>query len=224
VFGQATGEILPLAVAVAISPLSVAAVIVMLLSSRAGVNSVAFVAGWVLGLAAVGAIVLVFGSAFSSDGNDGSIASGAAKAGFGALFLLLAVHSWFSRSRSGKLTQTPKWLLAVDRFDIVQSLGVGFLLSGVNPKNLALTIAAASSIAAATLSSGAEIAVFALFMVIACATVITPVAYYALAPRRARRELEVLKTWLIAHNPIVMAVLFVLIGAKLLGDGITILS
>jgi hypothetical protein len=55
-------------------------------------------------------------------------------------------------------------------------------------------------------------------------TVIGPALYYAVARRRASRELDALKAWLIAHNHTVMAILLLLIGAKLLGDGIGILS
>jgi hypothetical protein len=41
---------------------------------------------------------------------------------------------------------------------------------------------------------------------------------------RAQDGLNSLKEWLIANNNTVMAVLFVVFGAKLLGDGISILS
>ena len=46
----------------------------------------------------------------------------------------------------------PKWLQAIDGFSAPKSLGMGVLLSGVNPKNLALTAAAAAVIAQSELS------------------------------------------------------------------------
>ena len=76
--GEAIGEILPSAVAVAISPVPIIAVILMLFSRRAGTNSLVFLIGWLLGLAAVGAIVLAFGDVSSSDGGA-STASGVVK-------------------------------------------------------------------------------------------------------------------------------------------------
>ena len=57
--GQAIGGILPLAIAVDISVLSIIAVILMLITPRARSNGPAFVAGWVLGLVAVGGLVLI---------------------------------------------------------------------------------------------------------------------------------------------------------------------
>jgi hypothetical protein len=55
--GQGISEVLPYAVAVAISLLSMIAVILMLLSSRAKVNGPAFVAGWIVTLAVVSSVV-----------------------------------------------------------------------------------------------------------------------------------------------------------------------
>jgi hypothetical protein len=58
--GEAVGGILPLAIAVDISVLSIIAVILMLITPRARSNDPALVAGWVLGLAVVGGLVLIF--------------------------------------------------------------------------------------------------------------------------------------------------------------------
>ena len=223
-FGEAVGEIVPLAVGVAISPVPITAVILMLLSREAGSNSLAFLAGWVVGLLAVGAIVLAFGSASSSESGEPSTASGIAKLGFGALFLALAVRNWRARPRPGQEAEMPGWLGAIDDFTGVKSFGLAFLLSAINPKNLGLTIAAASSIAAVSLDSGGEIGAFAIFLLIASATVAAPVFYYSLATKRAARGLSHLKTWLVANNNTVMAVLLLVIGAKLIGDGVGILS
>ncbi len=58
VMGQAIGGSLPLAVGIAISPIPIIAVVLMLTTPRARANGPAFLAGWVLGLGIVGAIVL----------------------------------------------------------------------------------------------------------------------------------------------------------------------
>jgi hypothetical protein len=56
--GNVIGDILPLAIGVAISPVPIIAVILMLFSARARTNGPAFLAGWIVGLTVVGAIVL----------------------------------------------------------------------------------------------------------------------------------------------------------------------
>ena len=56
--GAAIGQILGSAVGVAISPMPIIAVILMLFSKKATVNSLSFLFGWLLGLGGVGMIVL----------------------------------------------------------------------------------------------------------------------------------------------------------------------
>ena len=60
--GEAVGQILPLAVGVALSPVPIIAVILMLVTPQARVNGPAFVLGWLVGLGAVGVIVLALAS------------------------------------------------------------------------------------------------------------------------------------------------------------------
>lgn len=221
--GGAIGDILTPAIGVAISPVPIIAVILMLFSRQAGRNSLVFLIGWVLGLAAVGTIVLAFGSASSSNGGE-STAAGIFKLAIGVLFVLLAAHTWHGRPKKGEKATAPKWMSAIDDFTAAKSFGVAILLSALNPKNLGLTIAAGASIAAASLGTGEEIGVFAIFLLIASVTVAGPVIYYALARKKAQKGLESLKDWLIEHNSAVMTTLLVVIGVKLVGDGIGILT
>ena len=59
-----------------------------------------------------------------------------------------------------------------------------------------------------------------LFVVLASLSIAIPVAYTLVGGDRARRTLDGWRTWLTAHNAAVMAVLFVVIGARLLGEGL----
>ena len=51
-----------------------------------------------------------------------------------------------------------------------------------------------------------------------------PVAVYVALGPRADKPLARLKDWMGAHNAVIMAVLCLVIGAKLIGDGISGLS
>ncbi len=221
--GSVIGEILPVAVAVAVSPVPIIAVILMLFTPKARTNSVAFLFGWLLGLIVIGSIVLIAGD-FASDDSGESTVSGVVKLGLGLLFLLLAVRNWRSRPRAGEDPELPGWMAAIDDFGAGKSAGIAALLSGVNPKNLALTVAGAATIAAAGLTTGEQIGAFAVFVAIASITVAAPVIVYLIMGERVQGGLNSLKEWLTANNNTVMAVLFVVFGAKLTGDGISILS
>jgi Sap, sulfolipid-1-addressing protein len=97
------------------------------------------------------------------------------------------------------------------------------LLSAVNPKNGGLTIAAAATIAAAGLSGGEQAVVLAVFVLIGSIGVLAPLVVYLVAGQGAARTLDNWKTWATIHNAAVMAVLFLVFGLKLVGDGIAVL-
>jgi threonine/homoserine/homoserine lactone efflux protein len=78
-------------------------------------------------------------------------------------------------------------------FGAGKSLGLGALLSGVNPKNLALTLAAAASIAQAGLSTGESTVAVLIFVVIGSITVAGPVVLFLVAPQAAAKPLDSIK-------------------------------
>lgn len=222
--GEVLGNILPLAVGVAVSPVPVIAVILMLFSAKAKTNSLAFLAGWMLGISVVGLVVLVLGESVSSNDSGESTTAGVVKLILGLLFLYLAVRYWRSRPKEGETPEMPGWMAAIDDFGAAKSGGIAFLLSAVNPKNLALTLAAATTIAASDLGTGEQVVALVVFILIASLTVAVPVLTYLIMGERADEGLTAMKDWLVANNNTVMAVLLLVFAAKLIGDGIAILS
>ena len=222
--GEAIGQALPFAVGVALSPVPIIAVILILFTPKARTNSISFLFGWMLGLAVVGGIVLFLGDIATGDSGGQTATSGVIKLVLGLLLLLLAVHNWRSRPENSEEAQMPKWMSALDNFNAVKSAGIAFLLSGLNPKNLLLTAGATIAIATSGLSSGNKGVALAVYILIASITVAAPVLTYLIMGEKADAGLTSLKDWLGTNNAAVMAVLFLVFGAKLLGDGISILS
>jgi hypothetical protein len=223
--GEAIGTILPLAIGVAISPLTIIAVILMLFSARARQNGPAFLAGWVLALTVVGAIVLVLAEAgrVGSDGSSSNLAA-VLKALLGVLFLLLAARQWRSRPAEGEQAPMPTWMAAIDSFTTGRSFGLAALLAGVNPKNLALTVGAGVAIAQSEATGASAVVVLIVYVVVASLSVGIPVVYYLAAGEGAKRTLDGWKAWLLAHNSAIMTVLFMVLGFVLIGQGIAALS
>ena len=126
------------------------------------------------------------------------------------------------------LIQRPEWGGGEVWFDdkLIRKNGLFMTkeLKGLNPKNLALTIAAATAIAETGISSGQEAGALAVFVVLGSVGILTPVAVYFLLGERAKGILEGLKAWMAAHNAAIMTVLLLVLGAKLIGDAITGLS
>ncbi len=151
--GQAIGDLLPLAIGIAISPVPIIAVILMLITPQARSNGLAFLGGWVLGLAVVGAIVLIIANtAGIAESSGPSKTVSAIKLILGLLLLVAAFRQWRKRPKAGEEAPLPKWMKALDGFTPGKALAAGALLSGVNPKNLILNATAAAGIAQAGLS------------------------------------------------------------------------
>jgi hypothetical protein len=109
---------------------------------------------------------------------------------------------------------------AIERFTPAKSLGAGVVLAGANPKNLLLSIGAAAAIAQTGISGAEQAAAYAVFAVIGTLGVAAPVAIYFVLGARSRPILERLKDWMASNNAVIMAVLCLVIGAKLVGDAI----
>jgi threonine/homoserine/homoserine lactone efflux protein len=113
------------------------------------------VAGWVTGIVVVTVIVLVLvGQAGNTSAGKPSTVSSVLKLVAGVLLLVMAVRQWRERPKPGEPTQMPKWMSTIDSFTFGKALGLGFVLSGVNPKNLLMCLGAGSTIGAAHLSGG----------------------------------------------------------------------
>jgi hypothetical protein len=223
--GEAIGQALPFAVGVAISPMPIVAVVLILVTPRARSNGPAFLLGSVLGVAVVGAILLALADpAGASD--DGAPATWVSwvKLVLGVLLLAVAVKQWRARPHPGDDVKMPSWMAALDEFTPARSLAIGAALSGVNPKNLLLIVGGAAAVAQTGVSSGDEVVAWAIFTVIACVGVGAPVVLYFALGDRAAKPLDELKTWMATNNTAIMAVICLVIAAKLVGDGITGLS
>ena len=223
--GQAIGDILPLAIGIAISPIPIIAVILMLITPKARSNGLAFLAGWLLGLAVVATIVLIVANTAGVSTSSGpSRTVSAIKLALGVLLLVVAWRQWRKRPKPGEEAPLPKWMKALDRFTPGRALAIAALLSGVNPKNLVLNVTAAADVAQAGLSGIDQAIVMIVFVLVASLGIITPVAVYFAMGDRSESVLAEWKTWLSANNATVMFVLFLVFGFVLIGKGIGGLS
>jgi threonine/homoserine/homoserine lactone efflux protein len=221
--GAAIGQSLPIAVGVLISPLPIVAVVLMLVSRRAKVNAFSFLAGWFLAVGGVALAVASLAGAASGD-DDPASWTGWAKLVLGVLLLAVALRQWQGRPRDGAEPAAPKWMAAVDGFTPVKAFGLAVLLGAVNPKNLLLVVSGGAAIAtAAPDDTTAQVVAAVVFAVVACVGVAAPVVIYLAMGDRAARMLDDLKTWMIHNNAVIMAVLLLVIGAKLIGDGLSVI-
>jgi threonine/homoserine/homoserine lactone efflux protein len=223
--GQASGQIISFAVGVALSPIPIIAVVLMLATPRAGVNGPAFVLGWVLGLVVVGTIVLVgAGGAGASEHGAPATWISVVKIALAILLALVALREWRGRPRGEAEPVLPAWMRTIDSFEARRALGMGAALSAVNPKNLLLTVAAAAAIAQTGASTAGQAGAMAVFLVIAMLGPAIPVGVYLLMGERAPALLESVRAWMVRENATIMAVICLILSAKLIGDALSGLS
>ena len=220
--GPAISDILPLALGVAISPIPIIAVILMLFSPRAKVNGPSFLLGWVVGLSVVcGVVYAVAKGLDTSSDADASDGSSTLLVVLGVVLVLMAFRHWRSRPKAGEQAPMPKWMAAIDNVTPLKAIGLGLLLSAVNPKNLVLAIGAAAAVGQIDdlSTTDAEVAL-AVFVIIGSLSVAIPVIAYLLAGEKMRPTLDSWKVWLEHNNATVMAVLLFVIGVVLLSKGL----
>jgi Sap, sulfolipid-1-addressing protein len=194
----------------------------MLATPKARSNGPAFLAGWIFGLAVVGTVVLLVSSGVeASEGGAPADWVNVLKLVLGAGLLLLAAKQWKGRPRAGGEAELPAWMSAVDHFTAARSAALGVALAAINPKNLILVVGAAAAIAQTGTAAGKQAIALVIFIAIATIGTGLPVLLYFTMGERSERLLDELKGWMAQNNATIMAVICLLIGAKLIGDGIS---
>jgi len=219
---EAIGQTLPFAVGIALSPVPIIGVVLMLATPRARQNGLAFLLGWIVGLAVAGTVVLLIsGGADAGEGGDPSDWVNVVKLVLGVVLLWLGLKQWRSRPRAGEQATLPAWMERVDRFNAPRAMGLAVLLSAVNPKNLVLIVGAAAAIAQTAISGGDQAIALAIFVVLATLGPAIPVVIYIVMGERSRPLLDDLKGWMSRNSNAIMTVICLLLAAKLIGDGIS---
>jgi hypothetical protein len=209
------GDAVVYALGVAISPVPIAAVLIMLSGPGASGNSVAFAAGWIVGLA-IAAIVFALLVNGLGVGDSRPVWIGAAELAVGLGFLIAGMRLWLHRASAGA---SHARLEAVDRFTPVRAAVLGIALSAANPKVLALSLGATVSVARTGAGLALAGSAAALFVGIGAVGVVAPIAVYFAVPTQGAVGLARVRTRIARHEGVVLAALAVAIGIFFLRAG-----
>ena len=214
------GELLPIAVAVAVSSVPITATILILLSPKRSRSAIPFLIGWVVGMAGV---VLVAAAAAStlpiSPLRAPQKAIGIAQIIVGFAVLVVAVIAW-RRAARGPADRPSTWLDRVDRMGAAAALGFAIALN-LRPKGLLLGAAAGLSIAGASLNETEAAIVVAIYVGLASSTIIVPIVVTLVAPARMQPRLVVTRDWLNHNSAHITVVVLVMVGFVILGSGLS---
>jgi hypothetical protein len=214
------GSILPLAIAVTISPLPIIAEVLLLFTRQPVRNAGAYLAGFLGGVAVVLGVLVVAANALDLASSEPSSGTAVVQLLLGLLLLAAAYRQFRSRPADGEEPPQPGWMQGIERFTPGRALGVGAVIGAANPKNVVVGIAAATTITSAGLSTGQATLAILFYVVVAGAGVAAPLVVMVVYGERAGAILDGWKTWLGRNNAAVMSVLFLVFAVVLIGRGI----
>ena len=214
------GTLLPLAIAVTISPMPIIAEILLLFTKRPVAAASAYLVGFAVGVALVLGILVIVANAIDLSKSGPSKGAGTLQLVLGILLLVAAVRRFRRRPKDGELAPSPKWMEGIASFTPGKSLGIGAAIGAANPKNIAVAVAGAAAISSAGLSAGQSIVSIVVYVVIAAAGVAAPLVVMVSLGDRAQGVLETWRAWLALNNATVMAVLLLVFGVVLVGKGV----
>ena len=150
------GDVFAAAIAVAISPVPIVAVILILFSEHSRRNGILYLLGWVLGLLiCIGAVLILPEGLDFNRGSTLAPAGATLRLVTGLLFVAAAFAVWLRRPKTGEAHPLPAWTNRIEGFSGVQALLLAIGLAVINPKNLALAFSVILSIAEAGAPAGA---------------------------------------------------------------------
>jgi hypothetical protein len=215
------GALLPLAIAVTISPIPIIAEILLLFTEKPVGNAAAYLAGFAVGVAANLGLLIVVANAANLTHSGPSKGAATVQLVLGAGLLVAARRRLGSRHPApGQAAPMPKWMEGTAGFTPPRSLGIGAAIGAANPKNIAVGVAGAVAISSAGLSTAQTVGSILVYVVIASLGVAAPLVVMVGLRDKSQGILDGWKDWLGQNNAVVMAVLFVVFGVVLIGKGV----
>lgn len=216
---DALSNTLTSAVAIAISPIPIIAVILMLMTPRAARLGLSFLFGWFLGIALATTVTALLSGVLPEPASGTQPVLGTIMLLVGLGLLLMGWRQWKSCPAPDATPELPAWMTKIDSLRVPAAFGLGFVLAAVNPKNLLVAASAGAVIGRSELPPAAFSGTVTVFAVVAASSVLLPVLITLIAPRAAVRALDGIRTWLTRNNAVIMTVLLVVIGANVIGKG-----
>jgi threonine/homoserine/homoserine lactone efflux protein len=216
-WGSVLLELIPLALVVALSPLSIIPAVLVLHTPRPRPAGLAFLAGWLIGLTA---LTIIFLQVSSLAGGVREKPPGWAswlRVLVGTLLIIFGIYRWLKRRESA---HSPKWMQSMSKLTPARAGATATALTVINPKVLFICAAAGLAIGSAGLGPSRVWPAVVWYVVVAGSTVAIPTLAYAVSGDRLDAPLARLKDWMERNHAALVAGILVVIGLLVLYKGI----
>jgi len=215
--GSVLTGVIGLGLVIALSPITIIPAVLVLQAPRPRPAGLAFLAGWVLGLAALTALSV--GASGLLGGLDKSPPRWASwlRVVLGSALILYGVYQWLTRRSH---TESPAWMRSFATITPRRAALTAAALVVIRPDVLLICVPAGLAIGGSGLDLPLVWMAAVIFVAVAASTVAIPILAYAAAGHRLDDPLARLKDWMDRNNAALMAALFVVIGLLVLYHGI----
>jgi threonine/homoserine/homoserine lactone efflux protein len=215
-WGSLLTTLIPLALVIAISPLSVIPAVLVLQAPHPRPTSLAFLGGWLLGLAALTAIFVASSGALTGLRNSPPTWASWLRVVLGLALIAFGIYQWLTRHGH---TESPKWMRSFATLTPQRAGITGLVLVVVRLEVLIMCALAGLAIGSSGLSIAADSITGAIFLAVAASTVAIPVLAYAGAGHRLDDSMARIKDWMEKNNAALLATILVLIGLMVFYNG-----
>jgi hypothetical protein len=216
-WGSVLATLIPLALVVAISPLSIIPAVLVLQTPRPRPTGLAFLGGWLLGLAALTAVFVVSSDALGALRNSPPAWVSWLRIVLGLALIGYGIYEWLTRRRH---TESPKWMRTFATLTPARAGLTGLVLVIVRLEVLTMCALAGLAIGGSGLGMAANWITATIFVVVAASTVAIPVLAYAGAGDRLNEPMVRLKDWMERNNAALLAAILLVIGLMVLHNGV----
>ncbi|MBG6237377.1 hypothetical protein IWX78_000320 [Mycetocola sp. CAN_C7] len=214
-------ELVALGLAIAISPIPVAGLLLKLMSPDGFRSTVGMAVGWSAGVGASATGLSFLSTLLPAPNVDvagPTVAVGSL--GVGALLVTAGVFQIRGRPAADAPPTLPRWMGVLDRLPPLRAAAIGFGYAAFRPKNLIFTAAAGVIIWRSNPEPASVIISVLIFTAVASSTMLAPVLAYGSGSTSVRRSLVRLREWLLLHVAVITGSTFALLGVVLVVFGL----
>ena len=211
------GALIPLGLVIALSPITVIPAVLVLQAPRPRPSGLAFLAGWVLGLAALTALSVAASGVLGGLHKSPPAWASWLRVILGAALILFGIYRWLTRHRH---TESPAWMRSFASITPARAGITGAVLVVIRPDVLLICVPAGLAIGGGGLGVTGDWLAAAIFVAIAASSVAIPILAYAAAGHRLDDTMGRLKDWMDKNNAALLAAILVVIGLMVLYNGI----
>jgi len=216
-WGSVLTTLIPLALVIAVSPLSIIPAVLVLQAPRPRPTGLAFLGGWLFGLAALTAAFVAGSGALGGLHKSPPTWLSWSRVVLGLALIGFGIYQWLTRQRH---TESPRWMRSFTTLTPGRAGITALVLVVIRLEVLICCALAGLAIGSDGLGVAAEWIMTTIFAAVAASTVAIPVLAYAGAGDRLDDSMARLKDWMEKNNAALLAAILVLIGLIVLYHGV----